>query len=121
MERRNIGSPRPLAAPTGAALRWRSQFAPEPACRFEGFDRIDKLDHALMNRPALRALERADVNIRGTGGNAGQHGSCLARGAKWPQDEHDASPWIRRESYSSQSPVDAVMGGDQTSMEPPLS
>jgi hypothetical protein len=62
-----------------------------------------------MNRPALRALERADVKTRGTGGNAGQHGSCLARGAKWPQDEHDASPWIRRESYSSQSPVDAVM------------
>src|ERR1700694_4773398 len=69
-----------------------------------------------MNRPARRALERPDVKARWTWDNAGQHGPCLARGAKWSQDTHDASPWIRRESYSSQSPVDAVMGGDGTSM-----
>jgi hypothetical protein len=92
---------------TEAPLSWRSQFASEPAYRFERFNRIDKLDYTLMNRPARRALERADVKARGTGCNASQLGSCLARGTKWPQDDHEASPWIRRESYSSQSPVDA--------------
>jgi hypothetical protein len=32
-----------------AALRRRSQFAPEPARCFPRFHRIDKIDHALMN------------------------------------------------------------------------
>jgi hypothetical protein len=80
-------------------LCWRVQFAPEPACCFEGFHRIDKHDYTLMNRTARKALERPDVKARRTRGDAGQHGSCLARGANWPQDNYDASPWIRRERY----------------------
>jgi hypothetical protein len=35
-------------AATEAALRWRSQFAPEPARCFQTFHRIDKLGRALM-------------------------------------------------------------------------
>jgi hypothetical protein len=56
-----------------------------------------------MNGTARRALERVDVKATGTGGNAGQHGSCLARGAIWPHDDHDTSPWIRRERYRTLS------------------
>ena len=63
-----------------AALGWRSQFAPEPARCCEGHHRIDKLGYRLMNGAARRALKRPDVKARGTGGNASQHGSCLARG-----------------------------------------
>jgi hypothetical protein len=39
-----------------AALRWRPQFAPEPARCFQRFHRINKLDHALMNVTASGAF-----------------------------------------------------------------
>jgi hypothetical protein len=90
---------------------WRSEFAGKPTGSFFGFHRIDKLDHALVDVITSGTFECSNVKARGTGSNAGQHGSCLARGAKWPQDNHDASPWIRRERYRTLShPVDAVMG-----------
>jgi len=34
-----------------------------------------------------------------------------------PKGRHDAHPWIRREPYSSQSPVYAVMGGDKMELD----
>jgi hypothetical protein len=76
---------------------WRSKFAGKPTGSFFGFHRIDKLDNALVDVIASGTLERSNVKAGGARGNAGQHGSCLARGARWPQDNHDASPWIRRE------------------------
>ena len=99
-----------------AGLRWRSQFALQPTCRFGGFKRIDKCDHLLMNVIAGGALECPDVKTRGTGCDAGQHGSCLARRAKWPEDDHDASPWIRRESYALSHRWMPKWGGDGTNM-----
>jgi hypothetical protein len=68
-------------------LRWRSQFAPQPTCRFDGFKRIDKGDHLLMNVIAGGALKCPDVKARETD-DVGQHRSCLARRAKWSQDDH---------------------------------
>jgi hypothetical protein len=43
------------------ALRWRSQFTPEPASRFQRFHRIAKRDHALMNIIAGRTFECPNV------------------------------------------------------------
>jgi len=71
-------------------LRWRSQFAPQPSRRFTGFHRIHESDQSLMNVITRGALECSDTKARGTGCDAGEHGSCLARGAKWPEDDHDA-------------------------------
>jgi len=56
-----IHMPRPWVRSGETALRWRSQFAPEPANRLSGFHRIDKLDHALMNVIASGAFECSDV------------------------------------------------------------
>jgi hypothetical protein len=89
---------------------WRSKFADKPTGSFFGFHRIDKLDNALVNVVTSGTLERSNVKAGGARGNAGQHSSCLARWAKWPQDNHDASPWIWREHNHSQSPVYADKG-----------
>ena len=56
-----------------------------------------------MDLFARWAFERPDVEAQGAGGDACQLGSCLARGAKWSDDDHDASPWIRRERYRTLS------------------
>ena len=76
---------------------WRSKFAGKPTGSFFGLHRIDKLDKARVDVIASGTLERSNVKAGGARGNAGQHGSSLARGARWLQDNHDASPWIRRE------------------------
>ena len=70
---------------------WRSKFAGKPTGSFFGFHRIDKLDKARVDVIASGTLERSNVKACGARGNAGQHGSSLARGARWPQDNHDAS------------------------------
>jgi hypothetical protein len=93
---------KPCTADPGFVYQaWRCpQFgalAGKPTGSFFGFHRIDKLDNALVDVIASGTLERSNVKAGGARGNAGQHGSCLARGARWPQDNHDASPWIRRE------------------------
>ena len=82
---------------------WRSQFAPEPARCFTGFHRVNQFHHALKNAIARGAFECPDVKARGTGCDAGQHGSCLARGANWSQDDHDTRLGIRRERYRTLS------------------
>jgi hypothetical protein len=82
---------------TGGSLRRRVQFAPEPARRFAGFHRVDKLHHLLMDVSASWALECPDIKARVTGGNPRQHGSFLACGATWLEDDHNARPWLRRE------------------------
>jgi hypothetical protein len=56
-----------------------------------------------MDVIARRALKRLNVEAQEAGCNARQPGSCLARGAKWSDDDHDASPWIRRERYRTLS------------------
>jgi len=82
-----------------------------------GFHRIDKLDNAQVDVIASWTLERSNVKAGGARGNAGRHGSCLARGARWPQDNHDAS-------LSGGSTTLSVTGGcrgwggDTTTMEP---
>src|SRR5712671_2063812 len=43
-----------------------------------------------MDMIARRALERPDVKADGAPCNPRQHSSCLARGAVWSQDGHDA-------------------------------
>lgn len=105
---------RPAGAKGGldTALRRRSQFASEPASRFCGFYRINEIDDALVHQIAGRTFERSDVKTRGTRGDPRQHSCRLACRTRWSQDDHGASPWTRRERNDSQSPVDAVMGGD---------
>jgi hypothetical protein len=82
-----------MALPSG----WRFEFAGKPTGIFFGFHRIDKLDNALVDVITSRTLKRPNVKAGGARGNAGQHGCCLARGARWPRDNHAASPLIRRE------------------------
>ena len=66
-----------------------------------------------MDVIARRALERPDVEAQAAGGDAGQLGSCLARGAKWSQDDHDAIALVQAGALqNSQSPVDTEGGGD---------
>ena len=90
---------------------WRSEFAGKPTRGFFGFHRIDKLDHALVDVITSGTLERSNVKAGGARGNAGQHGSCSAQGAKRPQDGHDASPLDQAGALqSSQSPVYADNG-----------
>ena len=97
-------------------LRWRSQFAPEPARRFTGFHRVNKFDYTLMNMIARRALECSNVKARGAISDACQHSSCLAFRARRSQDRHhDVSPY--QAGAHSQSPVKAYKrGGDAISM-----
>ena len=88
---------------------WRSEFAGEPTGSFFGFHRIGKLDDALVNVITSGTLERSNVKAGGARGNAGQHGCCLARGARWPQDNHDFA-FDQAGAQHSQSPVDAMTG-----------
>ena len=97
---------------------WRSEFAGEPTCSFSGFHRIDKLDNALVDVITSGTLERSNVKASGARSNARQHGSCLARWAKWPQDHHDASPWIRREHNTLSHRYMPIRDGDEAIMEP---
>jgi hypothetical protein len=46
---------------TEAAIRWRSQFVPQPTRGFCGFHRIDPLYHALMNAITGSAFECSGV------------------------------------------------------------
>jgi hypothetical protein len=64
---------------------WRSEFAGKPTGSFFGFHRIDKLDHALVDVITSGTFECSNVKAGGARGNAGQHGSCLARRAKGAQ------------------------------------
>jgi hypothetical protein len=60
-----------------------------------------------MDAIARRAFERPNLEALAAGGDAGQPGFCLARGAKWSMNDHDASPWIVAGALqNSQSPVD---------------
>jgi hypothetical protein len=95
---------------SSVASVWRSEFAGKPTGGFFGFYRIGKLDHTLMDVIASGTFECSNVKAGGPGGNTCQHGSCSACGTAWSEDEHDSSPWIRRESYCSQSPVNAESG-----------
>jgi hypothetical protein len=73
--------------PIEAALRRCLQLSAKPCGRSEGLHRID-FNHSLMDMIARRALERPDVKARGAGGDARQHGSCLACRAWWLVDNH---------------------------------
>jgi hypothetical protein len=65
---------------------------------------------------ARRAFERSDVEAHGAGCNPRQHSSCLARGADWSPDGHDAIV------FGSGGSVTELRGdGDGASMELPLS
>ena len=90
-------------------LRWRSQFAPQPAQRFTGFHRVNKFDHALMDVTASRAFQCSDIKARPAGRDACQHGARLARGATWT-DGHDARPCDQAGAQHSQSPLEAIVG-----------
>ncbi len=92
-------------------LRWRSQFSPEPGCRFRGFHRIDKIDHALMNMIASRTFECSDVKARGAGGDMYQRGRCLAsRTRRTLIDTHGSRLNSGGSLQNSQSPVFAEGG-----------
>jgi hypothetical protein len=94
----------------GPPSRWRSQFTPQPARRFPRFHR-DKIDHALVNVIASGAFECSDVKAGRAGRDPCQHHFALR--TWWSvKRAHDAVPYIRREHKGSQSPVDAVSGGD---------
>jgi hypothetical protein len=77
-----------------------------------------------MDVIARRAFERPDVEAHRAGCNPRQHRSCLAGGANWSPDGHDASPLVRAGALkNSQSPVDtegAVMDQRGTSEVLPL-
>jgi hypothetical protein len=68
---------------------------------------------------ARRALERPDVEANRAGCNPREHGSCLAGGADWSSDGHDASPLVQAGALqNSQSPVDTEGDGDAARVEP---
>jgi hypothetical protein len=72
-----------------------------------------------MDVIARRTLERPDVEANRAGGNSRQLGTCLAHGAEWSFDDHDASPLVQAGALqNSQSPVDTEGAGDGTSVEP---
>jgi len=112
------------ADPDFVCLAWRCpqfgalEFAGKPTGSLFGFHRIDKLDNELVNVITSGTVERSNVKAGGARGNAGQHGSCLARWAKWPQDHHDASPWIRREHNTLSHRYMPIRDGDEAIMEP---
>jgi hypothetical protein len=56
-----------------------------------------------MDPIAGGTFECPDVEARWTGCDACQHRFGLAIRAKWSMDEHDASPWFRRERYRTLS------------------
>jgi hypothetical protein len=96
---------RQRVVPIETALRWRSQFAPQPTRSFEGFHRIDQRDRALMNAIASGALEYSDVKVGGgTRFDPCQQHHCFALWTWRPvKRDHDASPWVRRERYRTLS------------------
>ena len=98
--------------PIEAALRWRSQFAPEPARYFLRLHRIiDQLFHTLINVPANGAFEGSDVKAGRAESDQCQPRRGFALRTGWPvKNTHDVVPYIRREAQRSQSPVGAVTG-----------
>jgi hypothetical protein len=86
--------------PAAKSLRWRSQFAPEPACHRCGFHRVGKRADTLMNVIASGAFECSDVKAGRARGDPGQHRYGSALRTWWPvKRAHDAVPCIRRERY----------------------
>ena len=86
----DVLSPPPLVE---VALRWRSQFAPEPAGCFPRFHRIEKGDHALMNVIASGAFECSDVKAGLTGIDPCQHRHRFALRTWWSVNKaHDVVP-----------------------------
>jgi hypothetical protein len=84
-----------------AALRWRSQFAPEPARCFQRFHRIDKIDHELMNVIASGAFERSDAKAGRASRDPRPQRSRFAFRTWWlVKHAHDVVPHIRREHYT---------------------
>ena len=71
-----------------------------------------------MDVIARRALGCPDVETVAASCNAGQHGSCLARGAKWSQDDHHASLCIGREHNTLNHRYLPRRGGDRIIMHP---
>jgi hypothetical protein len=68
---------------------------------------------------ARRAFERPVVEAHRAGCNPRQQGSCLARGAKWSQDDHDAIAFGSGGSVTELSVTGRYRGGgDGPSMEP---
>jgi hypothetical protein len=57
---------------------------------FTGFHRVSQIGDNLMDVIASGAFECSDIEAGGAGRDACQHGSCLAGGARWLQDNHDA-------------------------------
>jgi hypothetical protein len=92
----------------GIRLRRSAQFAPEPTRRFAGFHRIHKLHHLLMDVIASWALECPDIEARVTRGDSRQHGSGLACGATWSEDDHNARLRLRREYDTLSRRIDAI-------------
>jgi hypothetical protein len=84
-------------------LGWPLQLTLKPPVCRRRSHRIDLFDHSLMDAIARRAFERPNLEAQAAGGDAGQLGFCLARGAKWSVNNHDASPWIGRERYRTLS------------------
>jgi hypothetical protein len=71
-----------------------------------------------MDVIARRALKRPNVEAQGAGCNPRQLGSCVARGAKWSDDDHDARLGSG-ESVTELSVTGRYRGGgDEASMEP---
>ena len=72
-----------------------------------------------MDVIACRAFERPDVEANRAGCNPRQHGSCLAGGADWSPDGHDA---IASSSGGSATELSVTGiyrgGGDAASLEP---
>jgi hypothetical protein len=72
-----------------------------------------------MNVIARGALECSDVEARPAGSDPGQDCSCFALWTWWPvKRDHDAVPLHQAGAQNSQSPADAVMGGDGVTVEP---
>src|SRR5271166_5604589 len=71
-----------------------------------------------MNVLASGAFKCSDVKAGRARRDPRQHRYRFAFRTWWSvKRAHDVVPYIRREHKNSQSPVDAVMGGDRASME----
>ena len=64
-----------------------------------------------MDMIARKAFERLDVEANRAGGNPHQHGSCLAHGAKWSLDDHDAIAFGSGGSVTELSVTGRCRGG----------
>ena len=60
---------------------------------------------------ARRAFERPNVKADGAGCNPREHRSCLARGANWSQDGHDAIAFGSGGSVTELSVTGGYRGG----------